>query len=45
MKKRHTLTGAVGKQITSYLKEELLLIRWYRLATDGSSDEDEKYFA
>ena len=45
MKKTHTLTGAVGKQITSYLKEELLLTRWYELATEGSSNKDEKYFA
>ena len=35
------LTGAVTKQITSDQKKELLLTRWYGLATDGSSDEDE----
>ena len=36
------LAGAVSKQITSDLKEELLLTPWYRLATDGSNDEDDK---
>ena len=34
------LTGAVAKQITSDLKEELLLTLWYGLATDGTSDVD-----
>ena len=33
------LAAAVSKQVTSDLKEELLLTPWYRLATDGSSDE------
>ena len=37
------LTGAVAKQITSDLKKELLLTRWYGLATDGTSDEDDKF--
>ena len=37
------LTGAVAKQITSDLKEKLLLARWYELATDGSSDEDDEF--
>ena len=37
------LTGAVAKQITSDLKEELLLAHWYELATDGSSDEDDEF--
>ena len=32
------LTGKVAKQFTSEVKEELLLIRWYELATDGTSD-------
>ena len=36
-------TAALAKQITNDLKEELLLTRWYGLATDGSSDEDEKF--
>ena len=36
------LAGAVSKQITSDLKEELLLTPWYGLATDGSSDADDK---
>ena len=36
------LAGAVSKQITSDLKEELLLTPWYRLVADGSSDEDDK---
>ena len=31
---------AVAKQITSDLKEELLLTHWYILTTDGSSDKD-----
>ena len=37
------LIGAVAKQTTSNLKEELLLTRWYGLATDGSSDEGDKF--
>ena len=37
------LTGAVAKQITSNMKEKLLLHRWNGLATDGSSDEDDKF--
>ena len=41
-KRTHMLAGAVSKQITSDLKEELLLIPWYRLVADGSSDEDDK---
>ena len=36
------LTGAVAKQITSDLREELLLTRRYRLTVDESSDEDDK---
>ena len=38
-KATHMLAGAVSKQITSGLKEELLLTPWYGLATDGSSDK------
>ena len=38
MKTTHRLTGAVAKQITSKLKEKLMLTRWCGLATDGSSD-------
>ena len=34
------LTGAVANQITCDLKEELLLTRWCRLATDGSNEKD-----
>ena len=41
-KTTHMLAGAVSKQITSDLKEELLLIPWYGLVADGSSDEDDK---
>ena len=37
------MLGAVAKQITSDLKKELLLTRWYRLATDGTIDEDDKF--
>ena len=39
----HILTGAVAKDIVSDLKEELFSTGWYGLATDGSSDEDDKY--
>ena len=42
-KTTHMLTGEVAKQITSDLKEELLLTLWYELATDGTSDEDDKF--
>ena len=38
MKTTHRLTGAVAKQITRKLKQELMLTHWYGLATDGSSD-------
>ena len=41
-KTTHMLAGAVSKQITSDLKEKLLLTSWYGLSTDGSSDEDDK---
>ena len=37
------LTRAVAEQITSDLKEELLLTRWYGLARDGSSNKDDKF--
>ena len=40
-KTTHMLAGVVSKQITSDLKEELLLTPLYGLATDGSSDEDD----
>ena len=43
MSTTHILAGASAKQITSNLKEELLLTYWYRSATDGSSDEDDKF--
>ena len=36
------LTGTVAKQITSDLKKERLLIYWYGLATDGTSDGGDK---
>ena len=39
----HMLTVAVARQITSNLKEELFLTCWYGLATDGTSDEDDKF--
>ena len=42
-KNTHMLPGAVAKQITSDLKEELLLTRWCGLAADGSSDKDDKF--
>ena len=41
-KTTHILTGAVAKQIISDIKEELAT-RWYGIATDGSSDEDDKF--
>ena len=41
-KTTHLLTGTVAKQITSNLKEDRLLTRWYGLATGGSYDEDDK---
>ena len=41
-KATHMLAGAVSKQITSDLNKELLLTPWYGLATDRSSDEDDK---
>ena len=41
----HMITGEVAKQITSDLKEELLLTRWYGLATDGTSNEDDKFLS
>ena len=37
------LTEAVAKQITSDLKEELLLTGCYRSTTDGRSDEVDKF--
>ena len=37
------LTGAVAKKIISDLKEELLLTGLYGLATDGRSDEGDKF--
>ena len=42
-KTTYMLAGAVSKQITSDLKEELLLTPLYGLATDGSSDEDDNF--
>ena len=41
-KTTHMLAGAVSKQITRDLKEELLLTPRNGLATDGSSDKDDK---
>ena len=42
-KTTHMLTGAVVIQITTHLKEELLWTRWYELATDRTSDKDNKF--
>ena len=42
MKTTHMLTGAVAKQITSNLKEELLLTCWYKLP---NCDEDDKFLS
>ena len=36
------LTRAVARQLTSNLKDELLLTCLHGLATDGSSNEDDK---
>ena len=41
-KTTHMLAGAVSKQITRDLKEELLLTPWNGLPTDESRDEDDK---
>ena len=38
------LNRAIAEKITSDLKEELLQTRWYGLATDGSSNKDDKFF-
>ena len=37
------LIGAIAKQITSDLKEELLFTHWYGSATDGTSDLDYRF--
>ena len=42
-KTTHMLTGEIAKEITRDLKDELLLSRWYGLATDRSSDENDKF--
>ena len=42
-KTTHTLTRTVAKQITSNLKEKLLLSSWYGLTIDGSSGKDDKF--
>ena len=42
-KTTHMLTGGVAKQITSDLKEVVLLTHWYELATDGTSNEHDKF--
>ena len=44
MKTTHMVSGAVAKQRTNNLKEELLLNHWYGLAIDGSSDKDDTFF-
>ena len=41
-KTTHMLTGAVSKQTTDNLKEELSMT-WYRIATDGSNDDNDKH--
>ena len=42
-KTSHILTGAVAKNVVKDLKEEITSAKWFGLATDGSSDEDDKY--
>ena len=42
-KTTHVLTGAVPKLITGNLKAGLLLSHWYRLATHGTSNENDKF--
>ena len=37
------LIGALAKKITSDLKEDFLLTPWYGIATDGSSNDDDKF--
>ena len=39
----HILTKEVAIQITSDLKEELLLSCWYKIAADGSRDKNDKF--
>ena len=39
----HILTEPVASQITSDLKEELLLSCWYKIIAHGSRDEDDKF--
>ena len=41
-KTTHMLTGAVSKQTTDDLKEELSMT-WYGIPTDGSNDENDKH--
>ena len=41
-KTTHMLTGAISKQTTDDLEEELSMT-WYGIAADGSSDENDKY--
>ena len=42
MKTTHMLPGAIANQVTGDLKEELLLTRWYGLATYTTSNENGK---
>ena len=46
-KTTHILTGAFAKQVTRKkdLKKELLLPRWYGLATDVTNDDDNKFLS
>ena len=39
----HVLTVEAAEQVTSDLKQELSLTRWYGLATDETSDKDDKF--
>ena len=43
-KTENMINRAIAEKITSVLKEELLQTCWYGLATDGSSNKDDKFF-
>ena len=42
-KTSHMLNGSVANHLADGIKEELSLTQWYGLATDESSDKDDKF--
>ena len=42
-KTSHILTGTVAKNLMKDIKEEIIAAHWFGLATDGSSDENDKF--